>query len=285
MADGKELKPKSFRIDDETADKFKEVSAKIGGNQQETLAKLIEAFEFQSGKAILTDKKADIEQFEKYVSILTRMYMTSLEDNQNLTETIRTEFDAQLKSKDAVIQDLQEKVTVANQLKEEYSLKAKAHASENEDLKNAIERLNTEYNSKMDDMQSMLEEKEKTNKLLIDTCTELKSKVAGMEKDVEQLAAVQARYNQLNQDYNNTQMECQKLESVIERNKEHYEDAMSRLKKDNIDELARAELEHNKALLDAEKKYQEQIEQLKAEKQAEVDKYQQKYFELLESLK
>ena len=60
MADDKVLKPKSFRIDDETAERFKEISASIGGNQQETLAKLIEAFEFQSGKAILTEKKADI---------------------------------------------------------------------------------------------------------------------------------------------------------------------------------------------------------------------------------
>ena len=40
MADGKELKPKSFRIDDVTADKFKEISSDIAGNQQETLAKL-----------------------------------------------------------------------------------------------------------------------------------------------------------------------------------------------------------------------------------------------------
>ena len=52
MADGKELKPKSFRIDEATAERFKEISGQIGGNQQETLAKLIEAYEFQSGKAI-----------------------------------------------------------------------------------------------------------------------------------------------------------------------------------------------------------------------------------------
>ena len=65
MADGKELKPKSFRIDEATAERFKEISGQLGGNQQETLAKLIEAYEFQSGKAILTDKKADIEQFEQ----------------------------------------------------------------------------------------------------------------------------------------------------------------------------------------------------------------------------
>lgn len=58
MADGKELKPRSFRIDDTTIEKFKEISNIIGGNQQETLAKLIESFEFQSGKAVLTEKKS-----------------------------------------------------------------------------------------------------------------------------------------------------------------------------------------------------------------------------------
>lgn len=78
MADGKELKPKSFRIDDATAEKFKEISATIGGSQQETLAKLIEAYEFQSGKAILTNKKDDIEQFERYTTAITRMFMVLL---------------------------------------------------------------------------------------------------------------------------------------------------------------------------------------------------------------
>ena len=99
MADSKELKPKSFRINDETAEKFKEISMNIGGNQQETLSKLIEAYEFQAGKVVLTEKKADIEQFEKYITAITRMFMGSLEDNQNVSETIRTEFDALLKSK------------------------------------------------------------------------------------------------------------------------------------------------------------------------------------------
>ena len=143
MADDKVLKPKSFRIDDETADKFKEISATIGGNQQETLAKLIEAFEFQSGKAILTEKKADIDQFEKYVTAITRMYMSSLEDNQNITETVRTEFDALLKSKDATIQDLQEKLTVTKQLKEDAAIKAKSHADENTRLNDYIKRSST----------------------------------------------------------------------------------------------------------------------------------------------
>ena len=160
MADDKALKPRSYRINDETAEKIKEIAASIGGNQQETLAKLIEAYEFQSGKAVLTEKKSDIEQFEKYVNAIIRMYMGSLEDNQNITETVRTEFDALLQSKDAVIQDLQSRLVSANQSKEEAVSKAKVYEDENKTLSGNIEKLQKEYTQKTNDLQSMLLDKE-----------------------------------------------------------------------------------------------------------------------------
>ena len=40
----------------------------------------------------------------------------ALEDNQNITETVRTEFDTLLISKDAIIQDLQSQLTASKQL-------------------------------------------------------------------------------------------------------------------------------------------------------------------------
>lgn len=278
MAEGKELKPKSFRIDDETAERFKEISASIGGNQQETLAKLIEAFEFQSGKAILTERKADIEQFEKYVTAITRMYMNSLEDNQNITETVRTEFDALLKSKDATIQDLQEKLTVAKQLKEEATIRAKAHADENARLNDYINSLNTEYDSKMDDMQSMLADKDSLNKALTDSCNDLKHKVESMTHDVEQMSEVKKSLDDLQKDYDKITAKADSLQASIAEVKQHEADALDRIKE-------QSQITLDKALLELEKNYQEQIQQLKAEKQAEVDKYQQKYFDLLEQIK
>ena len=289
MADDKVLKPKSFRIDDETADKFKEISAAIGGNQQETLAKLIEAFEFQSGKAILTEKKADIDQFEKYVTAITRMYMSSLEDNQNITETVRTEFDALLKSKDATIQDLQEKLTVAKQLKEEATTRAKAHADENARLNSVIDSLNTEYNSKMDDMQSMLADKDNLNKALTDSCNDLKSKVESMIESSEQLAVIRKELEQLKSEHNTVVKEKSDLEKQMNQEQTAHDKAIADLQQHEKDLLERqkeqSQIALDKAVLEIEKKYQEQIEKLKADKQSEVDKYQQKYFDLLEQLK
>ena len=288
MADDKVLKPKSFRIDDETADKFKEISATIGGNQQETLAKLIEAFEFQSGKAILTEKKADIDQFEKYVTAITRMYMSSLEDNQNITETVRTEFDALLKSKDATIQDLQEKLTVAKQLKEEATTRAKAHADENARLNSVIDSLNTEYNSKMDDMQSMLADKDNLNKALTDSCNDLKSKVESMRESSEQLAVIRKELEQLKSEHNTVVKEKSDLEKQMNQEQTAHDKAIADMQQHEQDLLERqkeqSQIALDKAVLEIEKKYQEQIEKLKADKQSEVDKYQQKYFELLERI-
>ena len=289
MADGKELKPKSFRIDDETAEKFKELSNTIGGNQQETLAKLIEAFEFQSGKAILTDKKADIEQFEKYVSAITRMFMGSLEDNQNITETVRTEFDALLKSKDATIQDLQEKLTVAKQLKEDATLKARAHADENARLNSVIDSLNNEYNSKMDDMQSMLSDKDSLNKALTDSCNDLKTKIEGMKEAAEQSAIFREELEQLKKEHEKVIRERSDLEKQMQQERTAHEKAISEFRQHEADALERLkeqlQIAQDKAVLQIEKSYQEQIQKLKADKQAEVDKYQQKYFDLLEQMK
>ena len=115
---------------------------------------MIEAYEFQSGKAVLTEKKSDIEQFEKYVNAIIRMYMGSLEDNQNITETVRTEFDALLQSKDAVIQDLQSRLVSANQSKEEAVSKAKVYEDENKTLSGNIEKLQKEYTQKTNERES-----------------------------------------------------------------------------------------------------------------------------------
>lgn len=289
MADGKELKPKSFRIDDATAEKFKEISSIIGGNQQETLAKLIEAFEFQSGKAILTEKKADIEQFEKYVTAITRMFMGSLEDNQNITETVRTEFEALLKSKDATIQDLQEKLTVAKQLKEEAASKARAHAEESARLNETIASLNNEYNSKIENMQSMLSDKDNLNKALTDSCNDLKDKIEGMKESAEQSAMLQKNLDQLKKDFEKIIRERSDLEKQMQQERVLYEKSLSESKQHETDSLThlkeQAQLSQDKAVLQIEKSYQEQIEKLKADKQAVIDKYQQKYFDLLEQMK
>lgn len=284
-----ELKPRSYRISDETAQKFKEISSDLGGNQQAAFAKLIEAYEFQSSKAILTEKQADIEQFERYVNAITRMFMGSLEDNQNTVETVRTEFDALLKSKDATIQDLQEKLNVAKQLKEEAVAKAKTYADKNAYLNNMIDSLNKEHNTKIDDMQSMLDDKDQLNKALTDSCNNLKAKIEGMKEAAEQLAILQKELEQLKKEHEKVTHERLDFEKQIQQEQALHEKIISELKQHEADAIEhlkeKSEFELDKAVLQIEKSYQEQMQKLKADKQAEIDNYQQKYLNLLEQMK
>lgn len=277
MADGKELKPKSFRIDDATAERFKEISADIGGNQQETLAKLIEAYEFQAGKAILTDKKDDIEQFERYVNAITRMFMGSLEDNQNITETVRTEFDGLLKSKDATIQDLQEKIKVAKQSQQDSDERAKTFADANTDLVKKLEKLQLDSDTKINDLNMMLSDKEKLNQALANSFDEMKEKMDEMQAEHDSLAEMKKSLDSTQKELETAKQDKKAADKMIEDLEKHEKEAVERCKE-------QMQIAQDKALLELDKKYQEQIQALKEEKQTEIDKYQEKYLELLNKM-
>ena len=289
MSDEKILKPKSFRITDETADAFKQISTEIGGNQQEALAKLIETYEFQKGKAILTDKKADIDQFEQYITILTRMYMSSLEDNQNITTTVRTEFEALLQSKDQTIQDLQAQLTAAKQLKEASAAKAKGLSDENTRLNDYIESLKTEYSSKTNDLQAQLTDKDSLNRALTDSCNDLKNKLNALQEEHKEFSSIRSKLAELTDKCTKLEHSKAEAEKALKSAISNHKQELAQLKQQEADSLTRikeqADLEKDKALLALEKDYQKQIQVLKEKNQSDVDKYQQKYFDLLQQLK
>lgn len=288
MAEGKELKPKSFRIDDETAEKFKEISSAIGGNQQQTLAKLIETYHFQAGKAILTNKRDDIDQFEKYISCLTNMYMRSLEDNQNITDSVRTEFDALLNSKDTIIQNLQSELATARQLKEEAVIKAKTYIEENARLNSLLDRQEEEYRTRLNDLQDMLTDKDSLNKALIDSCNNLKSKIEGMKESLELASSIQEKLEQLKKKYEKVTQEHANLEQRMRQEQEIHSKSIADLQqheKDALNQLReQSQLAVEKAILETECEHQEQVQKIKKQHQTEVDEYQQRYLSLLEQI-
>lgn len=245
-----ELKPKSFRIDDETAEKFKAISNTIGGNQQETLAKLIEAFEFQKGKSVLTEKKADIEQFEQYVNALTRMFMGSLEDNQNVRETVRTEFDALLKSKDETILSLQGQLKEAEGKRKEAE---NARDSKQEQIESLESRIENEYESEMQKVKKMLDDKEEAYGIM-------KCSYNGQADRIQEMEEKLKEYDGL----------CQKVHGLEAENE--------RLKQD----IERLGLERKEAEVTLKERYIEKLDALDEKHRFELEKYQQGYREILE---
>lgn len=236
-----ETKPKSFRVSEATAEKFKEIAGELGGNQQEAMAKLIEAYEFQQGKAVFK-KTTEIETFEKYVTLLTRMYMSSLEDNQHINETVHSEFAAQLQSKDAVILDLRGKL-------EEMELSNK----ENIALHQEIAAMKLQQEEQRKNLENMLQDKNALNDALTKSYDELCNKLEITQNKQKDIDILKEQNKELKEQVNT-------LKKELETTKQQHI----------------LELERQQFALD--KKYQQ-------EKQQEIDKYQQKYFELLENTK
>lgn len=237
---------RSFRITEATADKIKEIAAEIGGNQQQTLSKLIEAYELQKGKAVLTDKRNDIETFENYINAVTRMYMATLEDNQNVTALVKAGFEAQLTSKDNVIQDLQKQLAKAKEIEATATAQAEGYKTENERLNKHIESLIDEFEAKTKDLQGMLADKSNLNRALNETVEQLKMQNTGMGKKVKEVEAL----------------------------KEELQNCKNELRK-AIKDKEQQQLQYDKNIMAVEKK-------LQAEKIAEVEKYQNMYFSLLQ---
>ena len=250
-----ELRPRSFRIDEETAEKFKKICLEAGLNQQEALAKLIESYELQAGKAVLTEKRDEIEVFERYTSILIQKYMSALEDYQNVKETVRTEFSAQLRSKDELISDLQQQKKEAEEAKQQVTADAKKATKEADQLRKDLE---TEQ-KRCKELEDSLEDKNQLNKALKADKDRLEAQVNVLKADQQQMEA-------------------------LRRDLEAAKEAQTAAERKLASEREQMQFSLDKALLEADRKHQTEIQALKEEKQQAIDKYQEKCAALLEKL-
>ncbi len=286
MAAGeKNLNPTSFRIDSGTAEKFRQICSQYD-NQDVALSKLIEAYEFQVGKSILSDKKDDIEEFERYVTILTRKYMSSLEDNINAHVMIRTEFEALLKSKEDTIIDLQEQLTVAKQIKEDAVLKSKALTDEKSVISGQLATTEKKISDMEVSYEAMLNDKDKLNRALTDSLNSLKEKIENISSENTQLKEKSSRTDAISMERDELTKEKHTLEEALRIKTEESNRHLSELqntyeqKIKTVEQDAKFNLE--KSLFDQEKIFLTKLGEIEEEKRQEINKYQQKYLELLE---
>ena len=108
--------PRGIRLTEDTFNKFKNIVEDLGGDQQQALAKLMEVYELEKGKEVLPEMRESIETFEGYVFAAVGMYRQVLEKCQDMKALVRTEYDAMLRSKDAIIQELQTQLDTAKEI-------------------------------------------------------------------------------------------------------------------------------------------------------------------------
>ena len=177
MEKGKVL-PKSFRITEETSRKFREVTKELDlANQEETLSRLIELYELQKGKETLPEMKETIDTFEEHLRVATSMFLLALENTQNMRALVRTEFESQIKSKDKLIEDLQNTA-------EKEKKKAADAISGKEEL--------------LSQMDALRQEQARQNQHHEQACAEYQEKIQNLKNQMQKM---QKNYDELNETY------------------------------------------------------------------------------------
>ena len=204
----------------------------------------------------------------------------------NFTRLSDAEFEALLQSKDMTIQELQSQLTVAKQIKSEAEGRAKSYADEKDRLNKEILSLKDESELKIKNMQAMLDDKQNLNKALTDSCNSLKNNIDAMTSEYQKLANIQKELASTTAERDSLRAEKEQAEKLLNQALSEHKKAVTDLKEHENEVLKhcreQSQLELDKALLERDRKFQEQLQVLNESKQAEIDKYQAKYFELLE---
>lgn len=111
-----EVKQTNFRIDSESADKFRAFCEENGINHAQGFDRIIQIMELEKAKEVIPGRSVEIEEFQRHAKSLIDAYVGSLDIAQNTEARIYEQYKNMLESKDQQILDLQASVRAKEEL-------------------------------------------------------------------------------------------------------------------------------------------------------------------------
>ncbi|MDE6834963.1 MAG: hypothetical protein K2J39_12075 [Ruminococcus sp.] len=261
----------TIRTDEEIKAKFKALAENLG-NQGTALESLLNAYEMQNAKDVLTERKTDIEDFDTHLQAISSAFLHSLEITENTTERVKAEFQRQLESKDLTISDLQERIRQAEQAEQTAQEQATAVECElsamNEQTSIQLANLNSELDSVKKALATATEQVTDKQSLL----DEYIKRLAKAEKEADELPELKEKISIAEQAKRTAEQETERLTAELSKQKAEFEAQISMLKKEY-------ELEKKSAVLEERQRYAEKIETLNDKLQANTNKMNELYAE------
>ena len=114
-----EVKQTNFRIDQETAALFRDFCEKNNLSQAQGFDHIMQVVEMDQAKAVVPERKTEIEACEKAIKDIMAAYLNSVELGKTAEDRAKENFKSLLESKDKMIAELQGKVETLKADKEE----------------------------------------------------------------------------------------------------------------------------------------------------------------------
>ena len=249
-------KTRSIRATDETFAKFKEITESIGSGTNESLSALINAYELQQAKQVLSGQAALIDDFKARADGIIKAYISALELSVNAEERIRAEFTVQIESQAKTIAALQRE----NESIKAETIKLQTEAqSEIRALKADLAAVQTALQTAKANEQRAAESKaqsERITALTNEKLQELQSTV----KDLQERAAATDRLKAENEEY---EKEFDKLNREKKEIKAYYESQIQAI-------TAEQETAIQRAINQTTAEYQKKIAELQQQQAAQI---------------
>lgn len=248
------IKPATFRLNEDDIDKFKEFAKQNNLTQEEAFTSLLNALELNNAKATLGNRAKSIEVFQTTVNSLVKFYINSLEENAVTEDRIRDELSKELKTKDNTIDTMFEELQTLKLDKSEKKNMLNQQSSELDIAKKQI----LYWIDKNDKLNKDIEDKQKS----IDVLT---------RNNINQMQQLE-EYKDLKSDNDLLLKQIEKLKSQnisldniktqLETKIENSEDMLS-FYKENISELKKNVEEYKSDIKELEVKHDKYIEETK----------------------
>lgn len=295
----KELKVKSFRVGEDTFEKFKKIAGDEFGNQGQCLEALINLYETETSKVAIVERKLEIESFQDYLNKINTLFLTSLQLNQDAEGRIRDEFARQLTLKDKIIQEMQDK---NNELKEsnqnitlvnkELQSKIKEVSNQNSILskdKVTLEELvskNDELLSKNKDeiasMVSLVNEYKEYKEININLVKQIEELKQQHQEDLNNIKSNELDLNSLNKQIKSLEDRITEFKLEIKEEKSNNDLLRKEHKKELIELEEKLESRFNKEIENTNKMYGEKLEIEKSNFNKEIESINKRHVEKLE---
>ncbi len=254
--------PTPFRIEQETADRFRE-AAKEFSNQDAALNALLAAFDREKLQEANPQFSEDLNAFEKYQRLLSAKFTDVLNALSTADERARVDVQKLLDSKDATIADLQEALEEAKKHKQTYEDLYNGAEKEKKTVEGSLhneqmetERLRQEIQEKAEQHASILSDKERLNDILSQNVSELQRKMSEYQEYPKQMQEKDVQIKALGE-------KVQELE----------------------DRIKDTEYEHKVKLLDIERQCEKEKSDLKAQLDEKQEALRDKYEKEIERLR
>ena len=206
---------RSIRAESEVFEQFKRISESFP-NQGAALQGLITAYEIQSAKNDIPDRATEIAEIDSDLHAISQAYLNSLVLNENAEQRVRTEFAAQLESKDKLIIDLQARLDSAK------SAAAEAK-TETEEAQRSLSDVTAQYSSEKvsyeEVVSSLRSDLHRSEQSIIDKDTiigQLKAEIDRLSKDALEFDEQKARVQVAEKAQIAAEQAQQKAENILE---------------------------------------------------------------------